>query len=110
VVGDVGSSEREFSVRVPLFGFGLGKLRVLDDSERSSLPSDDSDGFGRDRLGDDLSSAFGLLSDAVSDEGWVRDSNQTVVDSVGVDVLDLSIFDDGDDGSGVGGRDGTTKG
>jgi hypothetical protein len=98
VVGDVGRSVGELARGgIPLLALLLGELGVLDDAERSSLSSDDPDALG---LGDDFRSALGSLSDAVSEERRVGDSDEAVVDSVGVDELDLAFGNDGEDGVG----------
>lgn len=110
MIGDVGGAEGEFAVGVTLLRLGLGELGVLDDAEGPSPASDDADRLGRLRLGDDLGAALRLLGDAVAEEGRVRDTDEAVVDAVGVDEADLALGDDGEDGARVGGRDGSAEG
>jgi len=52
-----------------------------------------------------------LTRDAVSEENWIGDSDETVVDAVSVEVRDVARGEIGEDCSrGIGGGEGRTKG
>src|SRR5260221_8158294 len=89
MVCDIGSTEAQLALSIPTFGICLRYFGVFHDSVFTATHSYHTDGLDRISLTNNLGRTFGILGDTVPDESWVSYTNETVVNAVSMEVLDL---------------------
>lgn len=82
------------------FGGGGVDLRVLDNVGLAILQDDEADGLGRVAFTDDLGGKVHVLGSGEANEDGIRNFDETVVDAIGVNMVDIAGFDVGEDGRG----------
>ena len=89
MVCDISSPEAQLALCISTLGVYLRNLGVLDDSICTITYSYHTNGFSWIGLANDLGRAFSILGDAVPDEGGISYADKAVVNTVGVEILDL---------------------
>lgn len=100
VVCNVGSTESQLTVRSPLLGLFLAQLRVLHHGKSVTLGREDTHTLCGDGLAHNLGTGRGIARQAAANEDGVGNTDEAVVDAVGVDVLDIVLAEIGEDRAG----------
>jgi len=73
--------------------FALGNLTIFDDAWLSVLENDQADWFFGGALADDFSCYTEIVEEGIADEGRVSNADETIIDTVGVDMLDFTALE-----------------